>query len=54
MSSPVQTGCQLCTARCLAPLRLDSGSRDGWCDAIVERQLPKLEPTLPLFSEETR
>ena len=39
-------------ARGLKPLRLDAAARDGWCDAIIERLLPRLEPTLPLFSEE--
>jgi hypothetical protein len=41
-------------ARGLRPLRLDVSDRNGWCDAIVEHLLPKLEPTLPLFSEEHR
>ncbi|MFV2072849.1 MAG: AAA family ATPase [Thermoanaerobaculales bacterium] len=39
------------TARALCPLRLDSNDRDHWCEAIVENLLPRLEPTLPLFSE---
>jgi hypothetical protein len=39
-------------ARGLKPLRLDAAARDGWCDVIVERLLPKLEPTLPLIFDE--
>ncbi|HSO22926.1 MAG TPA: AAA family ATPase [Chondromyces sp.] len=38
-------------ARGLKPLRLDAAARDGWCEAIVEALLPRLEPTLPLFSD---
>lgn len=40
------------TARSLSPLRLDSRSRAGWCPKIVDALLPRLEPTLPLFSED--
>jgi hypothetical protein len=39
-------------ARGLQPLRLSAATRGGWCEEIVEHLLPKLEPTLPLFTEE--
>ncbi len=37
------------SARALRPLRLDANARDGWCETIVEKLLPIIEPTLPLF-----
>jgi nicotinamide riboside kinase len=39
-------------ARGLNPLRLEAAERGSWCEAIIEHLLPKLEPVLPLFSEE--
>ena len=39
-------------ARSLSPLRLDPSSRVGWCRTIVDALLPRLEPTLPLFTED--
>ena len=39
-------------ARSLSPLRLDPNSRVGWCRTIVDALLPRLEPTLPLFTED--
>jgi len=39
-------------ARSLNPIRLDPNSRVNWCRTIVDALLPKLEPTLPLFSED--
>jgi nicotinamide riboside kinase len=39
-------------ARSLSPLRLDPRSRVSWCRTIVDALLPRLEPTLPLFSED--
>jgi len=40
-------------ARSLSPLRLDPNSRVNWCRTIVDALLPRLEPTLPLFSEDS-
>jgi hypothetical protein len=40
-------------ARALNPLRLGVNQRGEWCQVIVNALLPKLEPTLPLFSEDT-
>jgi len=39
-------------ARSLSPLRLNPNSRVNWCRTIVDALLPRLEPTLPLFSED--
>jgi nicotinamide riboside kinase len=39
-------------ARGLKPLRLSAAARGTWCEAIIDHLLPRLEPTLPLFSEE--
>jgi hypothetical protein len=39
-------------ARGLTPLRLSADERGRWCETIVNHLLPRLEPTLPLFSEE--
>ena len=40
-------------ARGLKPLRLEPSKRGGWCEVIVEELLPMLEPTLPLFEEDS-
>jgi GTPase SAR1 family protein len=40
------------TARGLRPLRLEQDRRDQWGSDIMERLLPRLEPTLPLFPSE--
>lgn len=37
------------SARGLRPLRLAVGARDSWPRTIIERLLPQVEPTLPLF-----
>lgn len=39
----------LIAARGLAPLRLDPDRQDDWGEDIMEKLLPELEPTLPLF-----
>jgi len=40
------------SARGLRPLRLDVDSRDQWGEDILERLLPHVEPTLPLFERD--
>lgn len=40
------------SARALRPLRLRAERHDSWCDDIIERLLPQLQPTLPLFGNE--
>ncbi len=40
------------SARGLRPLRLDADAPNAWGMVVVERLLPDLEPTLPLFSDE--
>jgi GTPase SAR1 family protein len=40
------------SARGLRPLRLEGAEPDHWGRTIVETVLPRLEPTLPLFSED--
>jgi adenylate kinase family enzyme len=39
-------------ARGLRPLRLQADRTDDWVEQVVERMLPILEPTLPLFSSD--
>ncbi|MGD8438950.1 MAG: AAA family ATPase [Holophagae bacterium] len=39
------------TARALRPVRLDPDERDDWGTRLEALLLPKLEPTLPLFSD---
>jgi nicotinamide riboside kinase len=39
----------LVTARGLRPLRLEDSRREHWGADIMERLLPRIEPTLPLF-----
>jgi nicotinamide riboside kinase len=41
-------------ARGLKPLRLEPSKRGSWCEVIVDELLPMLEPTLPLFEEDSR
>jgi hypothetical protein len=40
------------SARGLRPLRLDEERHDQWGGDILERLLPRIEPTLPLFPVE--
>jgi nicotinamide riboside kinase len=40
-------------ARGLKPLRLEPSDRERWCNTIIEALLPSLEPTLPLFEEDS-
>jgi nicotinamide riboside kinase len=40
------------SARGLRPLRLEVSRQDRWCEDVLERLLPHLEPTLPLFGDD--
>lgn len=40
------------SARGLRPLRLESARQDSWCKDILERIMPHLQPTLPLFGDD--
>jgi nicotinamide riboside kinase len=40
------------SARGLSPFRLDAKNQSSWGEKIMERLLPHIEPTLPLFSSD--